>query len=44
MYGSPWYSGSHVQTPLRQTAFEPHGDGLHGSEASTGAGANRVQN
>lgn len=32
-YGSPWYSGKQVQTPLSQFAFGPHGDGLQGSVA-----------
>lgn len=31
VYGSPWYSGRHVHMPLLHTAFDPHGDGLHGS-------------
>lgn len=30
-YGSPWYSGLHVHTPLSQRAFDPQGVGLHGS-------------
>ena len=38
VYGSPAYSGKHVQdpAPLRslQTAFAPHGDGLQGSRIS----------
>lgn len=46
VYGSPKYSGKQEQepTPLRslQSAFAPHGDGLHGfgggSEASVGNG------
>lgn len=32
-YGSPWYSGKQVQTPLLQFAFGPQGDGLQGSVA-----------
>lgn len=40
VYGSPKYSCKHVQEPApfcsRQTAFEPHGDGLHGLLCSTG--------
>lgn len=35
-YGSPLYSGKQVQTPSLQTAFGPHGEGLHKS-ASTGS-------
>jgi len=31
VYGSPWYSGRHVQIPFEHWAFGPHGDGLHGS-------------
>lgn len=31
VYGSPWYSGKQVQMPSLQIAFEPHGDGKHGS-------------
>lgn len=31
VYGSPLYSGRHVQTPSLHKVFEPHGDGLHGS-------------
>jgi len=30
-YGSPWYSLKHEQIPLLHNAFDPHGDGLHGS-------------
>lgn len=37
-YGSPWYSGMHVQTPSLQLAFGPHGFGQQGSR-STGATA-----
>lgn len=33
-YGSPWNSILHLQIPLKQSAFGPHGDGLHGSENS----------
>lgn len=36
VYGSPWYSGKHVHTPLLQLAFIPQGFGLHGS-LSTGS-------
>ena len=39
MYGSPKYSGIHwheaADLCLLQTAFDPHGDGLHGSITST---------
>lgn len=31
-YGSPWNSGLHLHIPLKQSAFGPQGDGLHGSE------------
>lgn len=31
-YGSPWNSDLHLQIPLKQSAFGPHGDGLQGSE------------
>ncbi len=31
VYGSPWYSGKHVQIPFEHWAFGPQGDGLHGS-------------
>lgn len=30
-YGSPLYSGKHVQIPLIHWVFDPQGDGLHGS-------------
>lgn len=30
-YGSPWYSGLQVHTPLSQRALDPQGDGLQGS-------------
>lgn len=36
-YGSPWYSGMQVHTPLLQTVFCPHGLGLQGSSATDGA-------
>lgn len=35
-YGSPWYSFIHSQSPLLHIAFDPHGDGLHGSGGSGG--------
>lgn len=35
-YGSPWYSLIHSQSPLLHIAFDPHGDGLHGSGGSGG--------
>ena len=42
-YGSPKYSGIHWHAAalvlLLQTAFEPQGEGLHGSITSVGAGA-----
>lgn len=25
------YSGGHLHSPLKHSAFAPHGDGLHGS-------------
>lgn len=31
LYGSPWYSGRHVQMPFWQRAFEPQGFGIQGS-------------
>lgn len=31
VYGSPWYSGKHVQIPLSHCVFGPQGEGLHGS-------------
>lgn len=38
-YGSPLYSGMQEHTPLLQLAFDPHGNGLHGSSATgTGSG------
>ena len=32
IYGSPWNSGRHVHSPLSHRVFEPHGDGLQGSD------------
>merc|ERR1711962_1037476 len=47
-YGSPKYSGIHLQDPaflcLLHTAFEPHGDGLQGSTFSVGRGRVVVTN
>lgn len=42
-YGSPLYSGIQEQTPSLQTAFGPHGDGLHKS-ASTGSRNKKKKN
>lgn len=38
LYGSPWYSGRHVQIPSEHSAFGPHGEGLQGSRLG-GSGA-----
>ena len=41
-YGSPWYSGKHVQTPSRHWVFGPHGVGLQRSTGSGGLSIRRI--